>query len=49
MTFLYTNDRPTKKETREIISFTIASKKEINYLGITPSKSKTYIIKILKH
>ena len=40
--FLYTNNEKTKREIKEIISFTIATKRT-KYLGINPPKEKKSI------
>jgi hypothetical protein len=38
LAFLYTNNEQTEKEYMETISFTIASKKKIKYLGLNLTK-----------
>ena len=49
LAFLYTNNEITKREIKETIPFTIATKR-IKYLGISlPKETKIYVQETIKH
>ena len=49
LAFLYTNNEKSERETKESITFTIATKR-IKYLGINlPKETKNYTQKIRRH